>query len=910
MTAAMWPAEGGLRMSWDEPAWSAEAEAWRTVTLWGWAFSVAGDPELEIEVDGGRHVVRTGLPRPDVADAFGAPEALDSGWRVRLPLRADGPAVRPVVVTARDPAGASRTLTRWIRVDADERYARWLAAREPVDGVQPPAPPAPVPVWIDGPPGGPERAATVAALDAQEPGGWTPLQAGSLHALLTTLAAAPDGHALLLAGGDVLEPHALAAIGTRCAAGRPDVVYCDDDELLPDGRRVRPRFKPQWSPELLLARDYVGGTVALSGRAAALALAADPAPVTSVYDLLLRLADAPVWAERIPEVLVSHRPRDVDHEREAALVLDVARRRGARLAIAPVAPGVRAIDWEPAGTPRISIVVVTARRDEMVLDALSSLLARAGDADLEVIVVDDSGRDAAPLEAALAGVAHRILGATGPFNYSRRNNVGAAAACGEFLLFANDDLEMLTDGWPARLVGVAQQPNVGMVGARLVYPHGTINHGGITLDPGGSTTRLVAWEFPGDATGLDHELAVTRECLAVGTAFALMPRELFTALGGFDEALAIEHNDTDLALRAQALGRRVLWTPSVTLVHRERATRGSAVPGGDQARFRMRWERLLTSGDPFWNPNVGREPEGDPVDPPPTRRALALALDPPGAAEAPPNRPVAIRVEMRPDEELALVERLVPELHPNSLLLAEHVVRYRLACTLAAGADVLDAGCGTGYGTRLLHEAGARRAVGVDVAPHAIAGAAEQAGGVAGLEFLAADARALPFDDGTFDLAVCFDLVAHVDAHGALLDELRRVLRPGGVALVSTPDPQTLTGDARRGRALTPSDLAAALRERFAHVATFAQTSWQATLLAPADAGEAPPSGAAADALAPPAGAAAHVVVAAGDAPLPALPAQAVLSGGGDVERLRVEKRHLESLVADLERRLAKGSSA
>src|SRR5207237_748594 len=154
-----------------------------------------------------------------------------------------------------------------------------------------------------------------------------------------------------------------------------------------------------------------------------------------VYDLLLRLVDAPVWAERVPEVLVSRPPRQrspADDVSEAALVEAAARRRGARVTIAPVAPGVRALDWRPARRPRIRVVLVPAPREEMVLDALSSLLGRGGDAELEVIVVDDSGTDPAPLEAVLAGVPHRILAAAGPFNYSRRNNQGAAAATGDF----------------------------------------------------------------------------------------------------------------------------------------------------------------------------------------------------------------------------------------------------------------------------------------------------------------------------------------------------------------------------------------------------------------------------------------------------------------------------------------------
>src|SRR5204862_756713 len=122
-------------------------------------------------------------------------------------------------------------------------------------------------------------------------------------------------------------------------------------------------------------------------------------------------------------------------------------------------------------------------------------------------------------------------------------------------------------------------------------------------------------------------------------------------------------------------------------------------------------------------------------------------------------------------------ERYDPELRQGSIIAAEHRVRYRWAATAAEGKAVLDAGCGAGYGSAILADAGARSVTGLDIDPGAVAGAASSYGKVGAIEFVRGDVRELPFEDRSFDLIVCFETIEHVEDPDTALDELRRVLR-------------------------------------------------------------------------------------------------------------------------------------
>lgn len=249
-------------------------------------------------------------------------------------------------------------------------------------------------------------------------------------------------------------------------------------------------------------------------------------------------------------------------------------------------------------------------------------------------------------------------------------------------------------------------------------------------------------------------------------------------------------------------------------------------------------------------------------------------------------------------------ERFDPEAPGGTLLAAEHLVRYRWAATAAAEADVLDAACGVGYGTQLLARAAAKSATGVDLSEQAVATARERYGEEA--SFLVADAAELPLDTDSIDLAVCFETIEHVERPERVFTELRRVLRPGGVLLVSSPNRGVSPPhNPHHVREYTRDELAAELAASFPHVELLAQQPWFAAVVAPSHGvGELALAVRADEALTP--GEETYVVAVAADQPAPALErgAAALFAPRGPTsvyEELRYEQRqaHLEAKRAD-----------
>jgi len=182
-----------------------------------------------------------------------------------------------------------------------------------------------------------------------------------------------------------------------------------------------------------------------------------------------------------------------------------------------------------------------------------------------------------------------------------------------------------------------------------------------------------------------------------------------------------------------------------------------------------------------------------------------------------------------PTQTRPSAERFVPETMPG-LIQAEHEGRYRWAAGAVEGREVLDAGCGVGYGAEMLAEAGASRIVGLDIAAEAVQDAILRTNSIA--EFVVGDLERLPFTPCSFDVVVCFEVIEHVHRGELALDELRRVLRPGGVLIVSSPNRNVyLPGNPHHVHEYTPSELHAALTKRFRHVTLYRQHQWIASLV-------------------------------------------------------------------------------
>jgi GT2 family glycosyltransferase len=235
-------------------------------------------------------------------------------------------------------------------------------------------------------------------------------------------------------------------------------------------------------------------------------------------------------------------------------------------------------------------------------------------------VIVDNGSVEPETEAALRKFATqsdvRVLRDAGEFNFSRLNNLAARQARGELLAFVNNDIEATNPGWLREMVSHAVRPAVGAVGARLWYPDGTLQHGGVVLGLGGVGGHAHL-RIPRGHPGYFNRAWLQHGCSAVTAACLVMRRQVFEELRGFDEVnLAISFNDIDICLRLRERGLQIIWTPYANLRHHESASRGHDEARARQAQFireatwmQERWGREIWR-DPFYNPNLTLTPPG------------------------------------------------------------------------------------------------------------------------------------------------------------------------------------------------------------------------------------------------------------------------------------------------------------
>jgi GT2 family glycosyltransferase len=406
----------------------------------------------------------------------------------------------------------------------------------------------------------------------------------------------PSGRPIVTAvqAGDRLPAWAFALVAHRAAANpTAAAIYGDEESFDGRGRYCDPEFKPDWSPVFQQTAHYAGRAVYYSGEALmrhrALALARLSGLAASAEGQATLLA---LGADHVRRVLLS-KPRSKRARRSKALP-----RAGRGLA-----------DRSPASAePAASIIIPTRDRADLMARCTGSLSRTLGPR-FEVIVVDNGSTE--PATSALydrlrADRRYVFVNSPGPFNYSHLCNLGAARARAPVLVFLNNDTMVLSDGWLAALLARARAPDVGAVGARLLYPSGRVQHAGVVLGLNGIAGHCdlgAGRREPGYLGGLLHGRevsAVTGACLAVA-------RSKFDAVGGLDEvALPVDLNDIDLCLRLAERGWKTIYEPAALLVHDESATRGRtadhvAAYGRELSYFASRWRGRLHD-DRFYHP--------------------------------------------------------------------------------------------------------------------------------------------------------------------------------------------------------------------------------------------------------------------------------------------------------------------
>ncbi|HUJ77174.1 MAG TPA: glycosyltransferase, partial [bacterium] len=482
--------------------------------------------------------------------------------------------------------------------------------------------------------------------------------------------AAASNSALALAGGDFVGlldhddelaetalVHVAAALNGNAQL---DFLYSDEDKLDEQGRRCDAYFKPDWNRELVLQQNYVCHFAVyrrqvlqqVGGFRAGFEGSQD-------YDLMLRVT------ERIPAGHIHHIPQvlyrwrkipgstalaveNKDYAAQAArrAVQEHLERTGTRARVEDgLVPHRHRVRYEtPEPPPLVSLIIPTRDGYALLKQCLDSILRKTDYAPYEILVVDNQSTDPQTLDYFKAlgdsGQA-RVLPYDRPFNFSAINNFAVAQARGEVVCLLNNDTEVLTPDWLRELVSYAIRPEIGAVGAKLLYADRRIQHAGVLLgigDVAGHAHRF----YDSTSTGYCDRLVLAQELSAVTAACLAVRRAVYQQVGGMNtDDLRVAFNDVDFCLRILRAGYRNVWTPYAELLHYESATRGADITPEQRAVFQKEvrymqdtWGDLLAN-DPAYNPNLSLQSEWFRLAwPPRTHQPWRAAPEPESPAQA------------------------------------------------------------------------------------------------------------------------------------------------------------------------------------------------------------------------------------------------------------------------------------
>jgi GT2 family glycosyltransferase len=423
---------------------------------------------------------------------------------------------------------------------------------------------------------------------------------------------------------DELTPNALFEVVAVLQHSKADLIYSDEDKLDSSGGRCQPFFKPCWSPDLLLSTMYtchfsVYRKVILD-EIGGLREGFDG---SQDYDLALRFTEKTERIAHIPRVLYQWRQvagssassvkaKPYAYAAGQKALTDAIRRRGIKGEVLPESvPGFYRVKRTVIKHGKVSIIIPTRDRLNLLRKCVTSIEFNNADDDIEILIVDNGSRDRGTL-AYLASSRHRVIRDDEPFNFSRLNNLAAQESTSEYILFLNDDTEVIEKEWLSAMLEQAQRLEVGAVGAKLLYRNGKIQHAGVVLGLCGLAGHTQRHEDGLGAFGYMNFANIVRNYSAVTGACLMLRREVFNTVGGFDERLAVRFSDVDLCLRLRKLGFLVVYTPYARLYHREMISRG-VVNKLEEDYFWGKWHDTIPI-DPYYNPNLSLRTEDFSID--------------------------------------------------------------------------------------------------------------------------------------------------------------------------------------------------------------------------------------------------------------------------------------------------------
>lgn len=432
----------------------------------------------------------------------------------------------------------------------------------------------------------------------------------------------------LLDHDDLLAPNALYEIALALGKDRAlDAVYTDEDKVTTElDEHFQPHLKPDFNLDLLRSNNYICHFFvvrrSIVQKVGGFRQEFDGA---QDHDFIFRCIETAEKVGHIPEILYhwrTHKASTADNPASKMYAFDAGKRaieahlkRTGTEGIVSHTPdlGFFRVKYPVQGQPLVSVIIPNKDEKETLKACIDSIREKTEYPNYEIIIVENNSTTDEIFQyykELSQDPRIRLLRWKKEFNYSAINNYGVRHANGEYLLFLNNDVTVITPGWIKELLGVCQRPEVGAAGVKLIYPDNTIQHAGCVIGLGGIAGHMFV-DMPANRTGYLHKASILQDMSAVTAACMMMKRTAFEEAGGFTEKLSVAFNDVDLCLKVRKNHKLIVYDPYVQLYHMESKTRGAEDNKEKVRRFqeeieymRCQWIDILKKGDPYYNKNL------------------------------------------------------------------------------------------------------------------------------------------------------------------------------------------------------------------------------------------------------------------------------------------------------------------
>lgn len=432
----------------------------------------------------------------------------------------------------------------------------------------------------------------------------------------------------LLDHDDLLAPNALYEI-VQALQDHPqaDALYTDEDKVTTElDEHFQPHLKPDFNLDLLRSNNYICHFFvvrrSIVEKAGGFRKEFDGA---QDYDFIFRCTENAREVLHVPEILYhwrTHKASTADNPASKIYAFEAGKRAieanlertGTKGVVSHTQDlGFYRVKYPVQGKPLVSVIIPNKDEKETLQTCMEMLNSNTSYQNFEIIIIENNSTTDEIFryykELSKDPRIH-LLRWGKEFNYSAINNFGVAHAKGEYLLFLNNDIKSINPDWMEELLGVCQRPEVGGVGAKLIYPDNTIQHAGCVVGMGGIAGHMFV-DMPADRTGYLHKASLLQDMSAVTAACLMMKKEVFEEAGGFTEELAVAFNDVDLCLKVRKNNHLIVYDPYAKLYHMESKTRGAEDSKEKVRRFqteieymRCHWLDILKNGDPYYNKNL------------------------------------------------------------------------------------------------------------------------------------------------------------------------------------------------------------------------------------------------------------------------------------------------------------------